>query len=436
MTRPGGTWQNWARSASVRPQAVERPSSIGAVVRAVEAAAARERRIKAVGSGHSFTGIAVASGVLVDLAALTGVVSVDRARSRVTLLAGTPLHAIPALLEPYGLAMQNLGDIDRQTIAGAISTGTHGTGAAFGGVATQVVGATLVTGTGELLRISDDENADLLPAIAIGLGALGILVEVTLQCVPRFVLEAVDRPEPLQDVLDDLPARLETDHFEFYWFASTEVALTKTNTRLPADAPLSPLPTFGKWFDETFMTNGVYRVVCATGAAVPAVVPSLSRLAVRMTGNRTYTDWSNRVFTQQRTVRFREMEYAVPLEQFRDAFGEVRALIARRGWKISFPLEVRFASADDRWLSTAYGRPSAYIALHRYWREDPTAYFTEVEKVLMEHGGRPHWGKMHTLDAAALSERYPRFGDFLAARDRLDPRGLFRNAYLDRVLGA
>ncbi len=435
MTRPGGTWQNWGRTAHVRPQAVERPTSIGAVVRAVEAAASRDRRIKAVGSGHSFTGIAVAPGVLVDLAALAGVVSVDRERSRVTLLAGTPLHAIPGLLEPHGLAMENLGDIDRQTIAGAISTGTHGTGVAFGGVATQVVGATLVTGTGEVLRVSDDENAELLPTVALGLGALGILVEVTLQCVPRFVLEAVERPEPLAQVLDNLPVHLAADHFEFFWFPDTDIALTKTNTRLPAGAARNPLPAVEKWIDETFMTNGVYRVACATGAAVPAVIPSFSRLAVRLTGDRSYSDWSNRVFTQSRTVRFREMEYALPLDQLRPAFDEVRALIDRRGWKLSFPLEVRFAAGDDRWLSTAHGRASAYVAVHRYWREDPTAYFTDVERIMLAYGGRPHWGKMHTLDAAALREKYPRFDDFLAVRARLDPRGLFRNTYLDRVLG-
>jgi FAD-linked oxidoreductase len=421
----------------VRPQSVEFPASADAVQRSVQAALSRGRRIKAVGSGHSFTGIAIAPDVLLDLSDLTGLVTVDAQRRRVTLRAGTRLHQIPGLLAPHGLAMENLGDIDRQTIAGAISTGTHGTGAAFGGISTQIVGATLVTGTGELLRVTEAENAELLPAVALGLGALGILVEVTVQCVPAFLLDATERPEPLLDVLDGLDDRVAaTDHFEFYWFPHTDVALTKSNTRLPESAVRSPLPVVGKWVDETLLANGVYRAVCGLGARVPAIVPPFSRLAVTLTGNRDYTDRSNRVFTQRRTVRFREMEYALPAAAARPAFDEMRALIRARGWRISFPVEVRFAAADDRWLSTAHERDSAYIAVHRYWREDPTEYFTAVEQIMLAHDGRPHWGKMHTLDAEALRVRYPRFDDFVTLRDRLDPQRAFQNAYLERVLGS
>ena len=393
-------------------------------------------QVKAVGAGHSFTGIAVAPGVLLDLVDLTGIVAVDRERSRVTLLAGTRLHQVPKLLAPYGLAMQNLGDIDRQSISGAISTGTHGTGARFGGIATQVVGVTLVTGDGTLLTVNDEENPGLLPAVAVGLGALGILVDVTLQCVPAFVLQAVDHPEPLDEVLETLDTRVAAaDHFEFYWFPHTDVALTKTHTRLPESAPRQPLPRVGKWIDEELLSNGLYRMVCAAGTLVPSVVPPFSRLAVKLTGNREYTDLSNRVLTQNRDVRFREMEYALPAENVRPAFEALRALIDERGWRISFPVEVRFAAADDLWMSTAHGRASGYIAVHRYYRENPTEYFEAVEKIMLSFGGRPHWGKMHTLDADILRDRYPRFDDFLALRDRLDPKRMFSNTYLERVLG-
>ncbi|HEX5857473.1 MAG TPA: D-arabinono-1,4-lactone oxidase [Microbacterium sp.] len=437
MTRPGGTWQNWGRTAKVRPQRVETPRSVDAVQRAVRAAGAQGMRLKAVGAGHSFTPIAVAPGVLLDLTDLTGLVEVDRERSRVRLLAGTRLHRIPSLLAPYGLAMPNLGDIDRQSISGAISTGTHGTGARFGGISTQVVAATLVTADAELLTVDETQNTDLLPAVSLGLGALGILVDVTLQCVPAFVLHAVERPEPLEDVLASLAARADgADHFEFYWFPHTDVALTKTNTRLPESAVRLPLPRLGRWIDETVLSNGAYRVACGAGRIAPAIVPPFSRLAVKLTGDREYTDASTRVFTQNRTVRFREMEYALPAESVVGAFKEMRALIAARGWKISFPVEVRFAAADDLWLSTAHGRASAYIAVHRYWRESPTEYFEAVERIMLAHGGRPHWGKMHTLDAAALRDRYPRFDDFVALRDRLDPDRMFQNRYLERVLGA
>lgn len=436
MTRIGGTWQNWARSASVRPVRVERPRSPEGVQRAVIAAVHHGLTVKAVGAGHSFTGIAVAPGVLLELDDMQGLVSADAATGRVTLLAGTRLHRIPVLLAPFGLAMENLGDIDRQSISGAISTGTHGTGAGYGGLATQVVGLTIITAAGEFLRIDEQQNSELLPAAALGLGALGIIVEVTLQCVPRFVMHAVDEPLPLEDVLDQLESHVSaSDHFEFYWFPHTDVALTKRQSRLPESAVRKPLPVVGKWIDETLLSNGVYRLVCAAGQLVPAVTPPFSRLAVKLTGDREYTDLSNRVLTQSRTVRFREMEYAIPAENVVPAFRAVQALIERQGWRIEFPVEVRFAAEDDRWLSTAHGRASAYIAVHRYWRADPTEYFGAVEAIMREHGGRPHWGKLHTQSAETLRERYPRFDDFLAVRDRLDPERRFGNRYLERVLG-
>jgi FAD/FMN-containing dehydrogenase len=156
---------------------------------------------------------------------------------------------------------------------------------------------------------------------------------------------------------------------------------------------------------------------------------------VKLTGDREYTDRSHTVLTQSRTVRFREMEYALPAENVVPAFRAIQDLIRRRGWRIEFPIEVRFAASDDLWLSTAHGRASGYIAVHRYWRADPSAYFEAVEEICLEHGGRPHWGKLHTLDAAQLRERYPRFDDFVALRGRLDPDRRFANRYLDWVLG-
>ena len=436
MTRPGGTWQNWARTERVRPTTVEYPSTIEAVRRSVRSAAARGRPIKAVGTGHSFTGIAVAPGTLLEMTELSRLVSVDRDRQRARLLAGTRLHRIPALLAPYGLAMANLGDIDRQSISGAISTGTHGTGSRFGGIATQVVAATLVTAGGELLTVSEDENADLLPAVALGLGALGILVDVTIQCVPAFVLEAVERPEPLDSVVDDVVSRADAvDHFEFYWFPHTDTALTKTNTRLPAGSPTKPLSAASRLVDDVLVGNVVHQSVCSAGRAAPGLVPGINRLSAKVWGDRTFSDASHRVFATSRGVRFREMEYAVPLDRLASAFRGVQRVIDEHGWRIEFPIEVRTAAADDLWLSTATGRPSGYLAVHRYWKTDHTEYFAAVEEVMLAHEGRPHWGKLHTLDASALRARYPRFDDFTALRDRLDPDRAFRNPYLGRVLG-
>jgi FAD-linked oxidoreductase len=346
------------------------------------------------------------------------------------------LHQIPRLLAPFGLAMPNLGDIDRQSISGAISTGTHGTGAGFGGIATQVTAATLVTADGELLIVDEQQNSELLPAVALGLGALGILVEVTLQCVPAFLLHSVERREGLHEVVQSLDSRVAgSDHFEFYWFPHTDKAMTITNARLPESAVRRPRPRVRKWVDDVALGSVTHEVACRAGHMVPALNAPLNKLSVVLWSNREFTDASSEVFATYRPVRFREMEYALPVENVQPAFEAVRALIDDRGWRIGFPIEVRFAAADDLWLSTAHERPTGYIAVHRYWREDPAEYFEAVEQIMLGFGGRPHWGKMHTLDAASLRPRYPRFDDFVALRNRLDPQRMFQNRHLERVLG-
>jgi L-gulono-1,4-lactone dehydrogenase len=330
--------------------------------------------------------------------------------------------------------MENLGDVDAQTIAGATSTGTHGTGAGFRGLAAQIAALTLVTADGAVMEIS--QGSELFDAARLGLGALGVIVDVTLECVPAFKLHAVERPEPFEAVVESYPERcLAADHFEFYWFPHTKVALTKTNTRLPMEAPSRPLGRFKRWFDDSFMSNTVFAGVCNLGNALPALVPPVNRLAAKLTGDREFTDMSTSVFTTQRRVRFREMEYALPREAVPEALRDIERLIAARGWRISFPLEVRVAAPDDLWLSTAHGRETGYIAVHRYFKEPFGVYFRGVEEIFKAYGGRPHWGKIHTLDAGALRMLYPRFADFLAAREKLDPHGIFANEYLDRVLG-
>ncbi|WP_307812213.1 D-arabinono-1,4-lactone oxidase [Lacisediminihabitans changchengi] len=434
---PGGIWRNWGRSASSNPTWVARPTTVGEVVDIVKWAGATGLTVKTVGAGHSFTPIAATDGVLLDLGWIEGVVAVDEALGQVTLGAGTNLHQLPDILRPYGLALANMGDIDRQTIAGAISTGTHGTGAGFGGLATQVVGMTLVIGDGSILRVTETKNAELLPAVRLGLGALGVIVDVTLQCVPAYLLSAVERPENLDAVLAEFEQRsTAVDHFEFYWWPHTDAVSTKSNTRLAGDAERAPLHPVGEWWEDRLLSNGALSLMCAVGRIAPSATPAINRLATKLVGNRDFTDYSHRVFVSPRTVRFREMEYAIPRASVPAALRDIRTLIENRGWRISFPIEVRVAAADANWLSTAHGRDAGYIAVHRHYRDDPEEYFRAVEQIMRGYGGRPHWGKLHYQDAGSLAPLYPHFADFVAVRDRLDPGRVFANPYLTRVLGA
>lgn len=389
--------------------------------------------MRPVGAGHSFTAIAATDGIQVTTDALSGLLGVDRESRRVTVGGGTRLHRLPALLAPWGLAMENLGDIDTQSIAGAISTSTHGTGLGFGGLAGRVVGLTLVDGRGEVVRF-DGEQAR---AVAVGLGALGIITEVTLQCVDAFGLHCDEHPEPLPEVLDSFTDRARAaDHFEFFWFPHTDIALTKTLRRLPAGSILQPLSSTQRWAEDELSTNALFGAVQRTGGLIPAAVPALNRLCARLATVRRFSDRSTNVFATVRRVRFAEMEYSLPVEKLPEGLRAIDELIRRNRWRISFPVECRTAAADDVWLSTGTGRPSGYIAVHRFAGQDPSEYFAGVEQIMQRLGGRPHWGKLHSMTASQLRERYERFDDFVALRDRHDPDRIFANPYLTRVLGS
>ncbi|MCE5292855.1 MAG: FAD-binding protein [Nocardiaceae bacterium] len=425
------TWQNWGRTESSSPSSVLTPVSEDGVAAAIETARETGTTVKAVGAGHSFSGIAVPGETMLDLTNMRGLLRIDGLDA--TFRAGTHLYEIPAWLAPHGLAMANLGDIDRQTLAGATSTGTHGTGVTFGGISTQITRLRLVTGTCEEREVTDPTE---LQAAALGLGALGIVTEITVRCVPAFSIEASEQPAKVGDVLARLPEEIETnDHFEFYWFPHTEAALTKRNKRLSGLVEPSGPSALRRYVDDELLSNKLFGGLCRLSARFPKAVPTINKISGNALSGRTIVDASAAVFASERKVRFREMEYAVPLEKLGEAFEGVRKVIADKGYRVSFPIEVRSAAADDLMLSTASGRTSGYVAVHRYFRDEPDDYFRDVEEVMVNLGGRPHWGKMHTRDAEYLRGVYPRFDEFCAVRDRLDPDRVFRNSYLDRVLG-
>jgi L-gulonolactone oxidase len=429
------TWTNWAGTASAEVT-VAAPGTVRELQAIVRQAAEAGQRVKPIGAGHSFTPIGVTDGVQLRLDRLAGVVRADRETGLVTVLAGTRLHALNEALWHLGLSMTNLGDIDVQTISGAISTGTHGTGAKLGGIATQVRGLELVLADGELLYCDAMHHPDVFAAARVGLGALGVIATVTLQCEPAFALAAAEAPASLDDVLAALDDNvLGNDHFEFYWFPHTRRVLTKRNNRVLPGTELRPLGRFRGWLDDEFLSNTAFDRINRLTTRRPALIPRANALATRLLSPRDFIDRSYRVFTSPRTVRFREMEYAVPRAAVPNLLAGIEAYLDRSGEQIGFPVEVRFAAADDIWLSTAQGRDSGYVAVHQYHRREHEAYFRAVEAVAQELGGRPHWGKLHHRDAASLGEAYEHFDEFVAVRGKLDPQRMFGNAYLERVLG-
>ena len=433
-------WRNWAGTATATPARWRQPRDEAGIAAAVTEAAGAGLRVRALGSGHSFTPAAATDGLALDLSGWTGIIAADTRTGLVTVRSGTTLRALNAGLAALGLALANLGDIDVQTVAGALATGTHGTGARLGGLATQIEALDLVLADGTLVSCSASARPELFAAARVGLGALGVVTAVTLRCVPAFALAADERPMPLDEVIEQFDALAEgNDHFEFYWFPYGRQALVKRNNRVPAApggaALPKPMPGWRRFWEFEVMENAAFGTLCRAGRAVPRLIPALNRLSSAGLSARSYTDASYRVFVTPRRVRFTESEYAVPRESLTGVLAELRRAVPRLADPVMFPVEIRVAAADDIWLSTGYGRDSAYIAVHQYAGLPYQAYFEVFESIVAEVAGRPHWGKMHSLDAARLGPLYPRFEDFRRVRAEVDPSSRFGNSYLARVLG-
>ena len=430
-----GTWRNWAGNVTARPARQVTPASVEELSAAVRQAAEDGLRVKAVGTGHSFTAAAATDGVLIRPQLLTGIRRIDREAGTVTVEAGTPLKRLNMALAREGLSLTNMGDIMEQTVSGATSTGTHGTGRDSASIAAQIKALELVTADGSVLSCSEKENPEVFAAARVGIGALGVITAITFSVEPIFLLTAREEPmsfDRVTSTFDELFT--ENEHFEFYWFPHTGNCSTKRNNR--SAGPEQPVGTVRGLFEDEFLSNGVFQVANYVGRAVPATIPSIAKISSRALSARTYTDIPYKVFTSPRRVRFTEMEYAVPREALIETLRELKAMVDRSPLRISFPVEVRTAPADDITLSTASGRDSAYIAVHMFKGTPHQAYFSAAERIFTAHQGRPHWGKVHSRDAEYFAGVYPRFDEFTELRDRLDPERRFGNDYLRRVLGA
>ena len=423
---------NWARNQRCVPDAVHQPASTDEVARIVRQAHEAGQRVKVIGAGHSFTATAMTDGVMLRLDNMTQILNVDREAGQVHVQAGATLHDFCRELHNYGLALPNLGDIDVQSIAGAISTATHGTGSGLGHLATNVVAMTLVNGKGEIVELNEGDPR--ISIAAVGVGALGVVCEVVLQCVPSFRLHAYETIEYLDDLLDDIPSFAESaDHAEFFWMPGARRCQVKRNQRTTEDIQRPGKVAYFR--DKYVAENLAFGTVCRVGRRWPSLAPRIAKLVSSSVSERDLIDDSFRVFASPRLVRFVEMEYGIPLECLPEAVQRVREVTKHLSFPSLFPIEVRVSAADDIALSTGFGRSNGWVAVHQYVGAPYESYFQQVADIMDSYGGRPHWGKMHYLNAAQLCERYPRWGEFQELRAALDPDGTFRNEYVDRVLG-
>ena len=432
--RRAATFRNWAGNQVCVPQEILKPRSPEEVAAIVRRAVDTGLTVKAVGAGHSFTDAACTTGILVSLDRLAAVESIDARRGRVTVQAGIRLDALNRRLDEAGLAMPNLGDIDRQSLAGATATATHGTGLGLGNLATTIVGMEIVDGRGELIRCNEHERPDLLRVARVGVGALGIMTRMTLQCVPGFDLHAIETVEPLDGLLDNFEHHIAGhDHMEFFWTPGARRAHVKRNNR--TDEPQRPQNRLVEARDKMLYENVVFGLANRTVRRFPSLAPMVARMASGAASQRDFVDASHRVFVSRRLVRFYEMEFGVPLAAVPEAVRRIGALVRSLPSPVTFPVEVRVSAADDIPLSTAYGRDTGWFACHVYAGTPYLAYFQGVEAIASDYSGRPHWGKLHFHDHRSLAPLYPEWDRFQRVRSELDPAGTFSNSYTDRVLG-
>lgn len=436
MSTPRVPLRNWSRSARWSPREILRPRDEAEVLEALRACRRTGARLRVVGGAHSFSPLVAADDVLMTLDGHQGLVAVDAATGLVTLRGGTRLHRIADLLAPHGLALAVMGDIDHQSIAGAIQTGTHGTGAAFTGFAGMVRALRIALPGGEVVDASPAHEPALFEAARLGLGSIGVILEVTLQCVPSYCLSLRESTEPIDATVGGFLADTDAhDHHEFFWFPSTRRATVRTSTRLAADTVRARRGVLAESLQREALDNGAFEVLCRAAAAVPALSRPVADVSSRFFAGPTMVDRSDRVFVAPRRVRFHETEWALPAERFEEAFAALDAALRAQRIAVTFPLEFRRVAADDVWLSTAHGRDSVYIAAHRHHLERAEPYLHLVQRTLAPFEARPHWGKQHWLGAVELRRLYPRFEDFRAVRAHADPDGMLLTPYLRHLLG-
>lgn len=417
-------WRNWSGAQECEPTARVAPASEEALAELVRAA---RHTIRPVGAGHSFSPLVPTDGTIVALSRLSGIVSHDPATLRADVWAGTRMAELGPPLAALGQALENMADIDRQLVGGAVATATHGTGLELGSISTTVRWLRLVTASGEVVECSADRNPELFQAARASLGALGIVTQLRLQNRRPYRLREKVWIMKTEDVLE-ASAELRTRHRHFETFPMVHGDMSLVETLDETDDEPTPV-------EEQDDGGAALAALADLASRFPSLRGLLANLLAWLVepGERVGESWQ--LLASVRNTRFNEMEYAVPLESGPDCLREVLATIERENIDVFFPLEFRYVKGDDIWLSPFYGRDSCAISVHQFHARPYADYFAAVEPVFWKYDGRPHWGKLHTLEARELSGLYPRWRDFLEVRLDLDPYGKFLNDHLRGVFG-
>jgi FAD/FMN-containing dehydrogenase len=403
-------WTNWSGSVRFTPAEKAAPATLEEVRAAVKRAAAAGRGVRAIGSGHSFVPLCETDGLQLVTSRLRGVASVDAKKREAWILGGSKLYQIGEPLRKAGLALSTMPDIDRQALAGSVSTGTHGTGKDIGSLSSYVTGLRLVLASGDTLECSLDKSPDVFRAAQVSLGALGVITHVRLALEPAFRLRERNWTEGFEACMAQLDSHIASNrHFEFFWFPDPNVFvrgnLAKDLCGMKALNPTTEARDFARW-DDPGQTRGE-RV-----------------------------GWSDRIYPSPRNTAFNEIEFALPAARGPDCVRELRQLMLTKHTDALWPLEYRTVKPDEAFLSPDHGRPTVTISAHQPAERSYRAFFADVEAIFRNHQARPHWGKLHQLSAKELAPLYPKWAEFQRVRAKLDPKGVFENAFLRRVLGA
>lgn len=431
--KKGTKWSNWAGNVECVAEQVFYPRTEAEIVEIIQLATEEKKRIRVVGEGHSFSPLIATDYFIISLKYMAGIIHIDQENLLATAWAGTSINKANTALFKSGLAMINLGDIDVQSLGGATATGTHGTGTSFGNVSTEITAFTIITASGEILNCSKDENTDLFMAGRVSLGTFGIITKMTFNVVKAYKLEYTSSSNDFYKTLDTLEESNEKNrNFEFYYFPySDKLQIKETNI---TDKPVKHNKMLA-YINDVFLENTVMSMVSKIGITFPSTAKTLSRWMAKAVPKGTTIDYSHEIYATVRNVYFKEMEYNIPIEHFKACIQEFKDLLEKNEYFVFFPVECRFVKGDDIWLSPAYGRDSAYIAIHVFKEQAHDPYFKDMEALFMRYNGRPHWGKMHTRTAETLSTTYEKWDDFLALRAKMDPDKLFLNPHLEAVFG-